>query len=252
VPALLAGARAAAEGGCGEIVLTGIDLGAWRDGELRLPGLVTRLAGLPGLARLRLSSLEPRHLDARLLEALAHARVARHLHVPLQSGDDGVLAAMARPYTVDGYLARVVAARERLPGLLLSTDVIVGYPTEDETAFARTLALIDEDVFGRVHVFAYSPREGTPAAALSPLPAPVVKERMGRALAAAQAAASRARRAALGVPAEVLVEDERDGLLRGYSSQYIRYHVAGDAAPGTIVRAVAECEHRDGVRGRIE
>ena len=86
-------------GGCGEVVLSGIDLGAWRDGELRLPDLVSRAGRAAGLARLRLSSLEPRHLDDALAAALAHPPVARHLHVPLQSADDGVLAAMRRPYT---------------------------------------------------------------------------------------------------------------------------------------------------------
>ena len=123
---------------------------------------------------------------------------------------------------------------------MLSTDVIVGFPTEDDAAFARTLEALESGLFGRAHVFAYSARPGTAAAELPPLPAAVVKERMGRALAAAEAAALAARRAALGRAAEVLVEERRDGLWRGYSSEYIRYSLRGDARRGDLVRAVAD------------
>lgn len=247
----LAAARSGLARGCGEIVLSGIDLGAWRDGELRLPDLVLALADLPGLARLRLSSLEPRHLDERLLEALAHPRVARHLHVPLQSADDAVLAAMRRPSTFAQYSSAAARMQARLGDCMLSTDVIVGFPAEDDAAFGRTLAALESGLFGRAHVFAYSSRPGTAAAELPPLPAALVKERMGRALAAAEAAARSARRAALGRLAEVLVEERRDGLWRGYSSEYIRYYFDGSASPGTLVRAVACEEHEDGVKGRI-
>lgn len=247
----LAAARSGLARGCGEIVLSGIDLGAWRDGELRLPDLVLALADLPDLARLRLSSLEPRHLDERLLEALAHPRVARHLHVPLQSADDAVLAAMRRPSTFAQYSSAAARMQARLGDCMLSTDVIVGFPAEDDAAFGRTLAALESGLFGRAHVFAYSSRPGTAAAELPPLPAALVKERMGRALAAAEAAARSARRAALGRLAEVLVEERRDGLWRGYSSEYIRYYLDGAASPGTLVRAVACEEHEDGVKGRI-
>ena len=247
----LAAARGGLARGCGEIVLSGIDLGAWRDEGLRLPDLVLALAELPGLARLRLSSLEPRHLDERLLEALAHPRVARHLHVPLQSADDAVLAAMRRPSTFAQYSSAAARMQARLGDCMLSTDVIVGFPGEDDAAFGRTLEALESGLFGRVHVFAYSPRPGTVAAELPPLPAALVKQRMGRALAAAEAAARSARRTALGRLAEVLVEERRDGLWRGYSSQYIRYYLEGAASPGTLVRAVAGEEHDDGVKGRI-
>ena len=247
----LAAARAGIARDCGEVVLSGIDLGAWRDGGLRLPDLVLALADLPGLARLRLSSLEPRHLDEALLGALAHPRVARHLHVPLQSADDAVLDAMRRPYSFARYASAAARMQARLGDCMLSTDVIVGFPAEDEAAFGRTLAALESGLFGRVHVFAYSPRPGTAAAELPPLPAALVKERMGRALAAAEAAARSARRAALGRTAEVLVEERRDGWWRGYSSQYMRYYLDGAASPGTLVRAVA-CEvHDDGVKGHI-
>ncbi len=232
-------------------MLSGIDLGAWRDGDARLPELVAAIAELDGLRRVRLSSVEPRHVDARLLQTLEHPRVARHLHVPLQSADDGVLRAMNRPYTFDGYL-RVVEGLRRVAGDgMLSTDVIVGYPTEDEAAFARTLETLQSGLFGRAHVFAYSPRPGTAAAELPQLPAAVVRERMGRALAAAEAAALAARRATLGREAEVLVEERRDGLWRGYSSEYVRFSLRGAARRGELVRVVADETTADGVTGRV-
>jgi threonylcarbamoyladenosine tRNA methylthiotransferase MtaB len=245
------------------VVLSGIDLGAWRDDEAtptgaagpggaRLPELVAAVAELDGLRRVRLSSVEPRHVTPALVERLAHSRVARHLHVPLQSADDGVLRAMKRPYTFERYLRSVGALRDVLGGAMLSTDVIVGFPTEDEAAFAHTLEALESGLFGRVHVFAYSARPGTAAAELPPLPAAVVKERMGRALAAAGAAALAARRAALGREAQVLVEERRDGLWRGYSSEYIRYVLRGPARRGELVTAVADELAGDGVAGEIK
>ena len=248
-------ARAALRAGCGEIVLSGIDVGAYRDpgsGEA-LGALVARLARLPGLARLRLSSIEPGHLTAELVEALAEPLVARHLHVPLQSADDGVLRAMSRPYTWPQYREMVETARRRLPGLALSTDLIVGFPTEDDEAFARSLAAVGPGggLFGRVHVFSYSPRAGTPAAALAPLPVATVKARALLAREAAAAALRAAAAASLGAPAKVLVEEYRDGSWRGYSATYVRYYLQGDAARGRMVDAVAEAVYRDGVQGRI-
>jgi len=249
----VAAAKAAVAGGCGEVVLSGIDLGAWRDParEAGLAELIEALVTVPGLARLRLSSLEPGALDGRLVRALSDPLVARHLHVPLQSADDGVLAAMARPYDWAVYRAALERVRAAVPDCAFSTDLMVGYPAEGEAAFARSLAAVESGLFGRVHVFAFSPRPGTPAAALTPLPAAVVRSRRAAALAAAAAAARAAARAALGRPVDVLVEERRDGRWRGYSSQYVRYHLSGDAAPGRMVRAVADEVCGDAVAGRV-
>ncbi|HMK93149.1 MAG TPA: radical SAM protein, partial [Thermoleophilia bacterium] len=254
----LAQARAALAAGRTELVVSGIDVGAWRDPDTGagLADMLARLAELPGLARLRLSSLEPRHLTPRLLDALAHPLVARHLHVPLQSADDAVLSAMGRPYTWTDYLRATEAARERLTRLALTTDVIIGFPGEDESAFERTLAAIsvdDEDGgrFSRVHVFAYSARAGTAAAALAPPPPSVVKRRAARAREAAAGALRAAAAASRGVPAEVLVEEYRDGFWRGYSSTYVRYYLEGEARRGQLVTAVGDEPCRDGLKGRI-
>jgi threonylcarbamoyladenosine tRNA methylthiotransferase MtaB len=252
--AALERAGAALAGGCGEVVVSGIDVGAYRDPASGddLAALVRRLVALPGLQRLRLSSIEPGHLSDALLDALADERVARHLHVPLQSADDGVLGAMGRPYTRRDYDAAIARARRRLPGVALSTDLIAGYPAEDEAAFARSLAAAGPaGPFSRVHVFGYSARSGTPAAALAPLAPATVKERVRRARAAAAGAQGAANAAPRRLAVEVLVEECRDGYARGYSSTYVRYYLSGTAARGRLVRAVGDEPYRDGLRGRI-
>jgi len=207
-------------------VLSGIDLGAYRDPAAAGAG--------PGAG-----ASDPAE------------RRARHLHVPLQSGDDGVLAVMRRRYTIAQYLETVGRVRSRLGEAMLSTDVIVGFPGEDDTAFERTMALLRGDLFGRVHVFAFSARPGTGAAELPQLPPAVVRARAVAAGEAARAAQRRAAEAALGRCAEVLVEERRDGLWRGYSSQYVRYALTGRARPGELVEAVAGELRDDGVGGRI-
>jgi threonylcarbamoyladenosine tRNA methylthiotransferase MtaB len=249
-------------------VLTGVDVGAYRDetSGADLADVVAALSALPGL-RLRLSSLEPGHLTPRLLGALAHERVARHLHLPLQSADDRVLAAMARPYSFTDYRDAIARARVALGDVAVTTDVIVGFPAEDEAAFARTLAAIGgggvsagvggEDgssaggPFERVHVFSYSRRPGTPAETLGELTSVVVKERMGRALDVARDVQRAAHLRRLGRPAEVLLEERRDGLWRGYGSHYVRYYLEGEGARGDLVRAVGDEAFADGLRGRI-
>jgi threonylcarbamoyladenosine tRNA methylthiotransferase MtaB len=260
-----AAGRAAAQAlqsGCGEVVVSGVNLGLYagesgsggaapRPGTaasgreaptagmapVDLAGLVERLLELPGLGRLRLSSLEPQHVGDRLLTALANPLVARHLHLPLQSADDGVLADMARPYTFAGYLDKLAMVRAALPGVMVSTDVIVGFPSESRQAFERTLAAIGETagLFGRVHVFTFSPRPGTPAAALTPLPAAELRRRRAAALTAARGAQAAAARRLVGRRLDVLVEDRREALWRGYSSEYVRCRVQGAARRGTIV-----------------
>lgn len=252
LPDAVSHAAAAVEAGCGEVVLSGIDLSAYRDpvSGAGLADLVGALAAVPGLARLRLSSLEPRALDERLIGALQHPLVARHLHVPLQSADDGVLRAMGRPYGWRAYREALERVRERLADCAFSTDLMVGFPAEDEAAFGRSLAALEEGLFDRVHVFAYSPRPGTEAAKLAPLPVGEVRRRRAAALAAAANAARAAAGRALGREADVLVEEQREGLWKGYSSQYVKYYLSGAGGRGRIVRAVADEVYGDGVKGR--
>jgi threonylcarbamoyladenosine tRNA methylthiotransferase MtaB len=250
----VAAARVGLAAGCGEIVLSGINLGLYRDPDgADLAALVGALVELPELQRLRLSSLEPAHLQEPLLRSLAHPKVARHLHVPLQSADDGVLAAMNRPYDFAGYRERLAVARSVLGDVMVSTDVIVGFPAETEAAFARTLAAIGPQtgLFGRVHVFPYSRRPGTAAAELPAVPVADVRRRRAAALEAAAAARLAAASAEVGTEAEVLVEDRVGGLWRGYTSKYTRCYLSGDARPGTLVSVAVQQIFEDGVRGVV-
>src|SRR5919108_3088013 len=173
--AVLAEIRRRVEQGHREVVLTGINLGCYRDraAGFDLPRLLRAAGAIAGLERLRLSSLEVNHLSDELLAAMRETPVVSpHLHVPLQSGDDGVLRTMGRRYTVSTYLRRVAKAA----GFNLTTDVIVGFPSEDKRAFERTLRVVESAGITKVHVFPYSPRPGTGTAAEDPVPPAIKKE----------------------------------------------------------------------------
>ncbi len=220
-----------------EVVLTGINLGCFRDraAGMRLPDLLARAAGVDGIDRVRLSSIEVNHVSDALLGAMAHPGVARHLHVPMQSGDDGVLAAMRRRYTATAFLRAMGRARERVPGVNLTTDIIVGHPAEDDAAFERTLAAVRAAGFTRVHVFPYSPRPGTADEASDPVPAAVKAERSRRLRELGERQARAHRRALRGTRQLVLVETEAG---RGYADDYTPLVVPG-GRPGTMVEVVA-------------
>lgn len=160
-------AREAAALGAGEVVLAGINLGRYDFDGLGLDSLLARLldAGLD--CRIRLSSVEPDNLDAATVERIAAAegRICRHLHLPLQSGSSKVLREMGRRYAAEDFLALVRSLRERMPSVSVSTDVIAGFPGETDADFEETMALCRECGFSKMHVFPYSEREGTPAAA---------------------------------------------------------------------------------------
>src|SRR5262245_54783360 len=159
-----------------EIVLTGVNLGCFRDraAGYTLARLVREVGAVPGLERLRLSSIEVNHVDTELVAALRETpTVSPHLHVPLQSGDDRVLRAMGRRYTVAQFSRRLAP----LEGLNLTTDVIVGFPAEDDAAFERTLAVVERLGVTKAHVFPYSPRPGTRTADDDVVPPDVKRER---------------------------------------------------------------------------
>jgi len=167
VQEVVARARVLVQGGAGEVVLTGVNLGRYESNGLRLPELVSAVAAA-GVPRLRLSSIEPQDVSQGLLAVLSRTPAAcPHLHVPLQSGSDAVLARMGRLYTPDQYESCIGAARSAVPGLVVTTDVMAGFPGESEADAATTREFCARIGFSRLHVFRYSPRPGTPAAAMS-------------------------------------------------------------------------------------
>jgi threonylcarbamoyladenosine tRNA methylthiotransferase MtaB len=230
-----------------EVVLTGINLGCFRDrgGGYKLARLVREVGSTPGLRRLRLSSIEVNHVDAELVDALRETPVvSRHLHVPLQSGDDGVLRAMGRRYNAATYLRRL----ERLAGFNLTGDVIVGFPGEHEQAFRNTLRVVEEAGLTKVHVFPYSPRPGTVTAAADTVPPAVKKERSARLRAVSQAACERRWRTKLGREDVVLID--RPG--RGYGDDYSPWLIDGGPAPiGELVCARARAVTEEGILGVV-
>jgi threonylcarbamoyladenosine tRNA methylthiotransferase MtaB len=225
-----------------EVVLTGINLGCYRDraAGLDLARLLRTAGETPGLARLRLSSIEVNHVTPELVDAMRSTpAVSPHLHVPLQSGDDGVLRAMGRRYRAETFLRRVAHAE----GFNLTTDAIVGFPDEDEAAFAATLRTVEAAGITKVHVFPYSPRPGTRTAQADPVPPEVKKERSAR-LRQASDQACRARWAAR-VGSEETVLVDRPG--RGYGDDYTPWLVG--AQVGELVRVRGERVTQEGIVG---
>ena len=220
-----------------EIVLTGINLGCYRDREAgcSLAELVRAAGAVPGLARLRLSSIEVNHVNAELVAALREtSNVARHLHVPLQSGHDRILRAMGRRYDSATFLRRIAP----LADFNLTTDVIVGFPGEDEPAFRRTLQVVAQAGITKVHVFPYSPRPGTATAAADTVPAAVKKERSERLREQSRVASLERWRSKLGREDLVLVD--RPG--RGYGDDYSPWFLRGEVGELVSVRGRAVTE----------
>jgi threonylcarbamoyladenosine tRNA methylthiotransferase MtaB len=235
--AVLREARRRIEQGHREIVLTGINLGCFRDrtAGYTLSRLVREVAAMPGLTRLRLSSIEINHVDDDLIAALLDTpNVAKHLHVPLQSGYDGVLRAMGRRYSAATYLKRL----EPLEGFNLTADVIVGFPAEVGRAFENTLRVVRAAGLTKVHVFPYSPRPGTRTQSDDPVSPAAKKERSARLREHSRSACLDHWRAKLGSEDTVLVD--RPG--RGYGDDYSPWVVTGEVGEVVRVRAASITE----------
>ena len=253
LPADAATARVAQAVAAGrrEVVLTGVDLTAWGGdlpGHPRLGELcATILDAVPGLARLRLSSVDPAELDDGIFSLLRHeSRFVPFLHLSVQAGDDLILKRMKRRHSRAQVLDTVARARAARPDIAFAADLIAGFPTESEDAFANTLALVDEATLSNAHVFAYSPRPGTPAARMRPLPEATVRQRAQILRTAVAATRSRYLAGRIGEAAEVLVEKSgRDGL----DAQGIRVRLDGLHPRGALVRARIVGHEANGLTG---
>jgi threonylcarbamoyladenosine tRNA methylthiotransferase MtaB len=255
-----------ARGGFREVVLTGVHLGSYgKDlapsagpgesneaaasagpgSEAGLAGLLRSIAGLPGLERIRLSSVEPTDFTDRLIETMAdpQIKIAPHVHVPLQSGDDAVLKRMARPYDSARYAALIERIAARLPRCGIGADVMVGFPGEDGRAFRNTYDLIDALPITYLHVFSYSPRPGTPAAEMDGQVEPEAKKERSRIL--RQLGREKSldfRRSLLGKRLRVLALASRSGGRQtGLSGNYVKTYFSQPVEPNTIL----ECEALD-------
>lgn len=229
------------ESGVPEIVLTGVNLGRYRDDGRDLADVV-RTVTQAGVSRLRLSSIEPPDLTPRLLEALSQSpAVCAHLHVPLQSGSNPVLQAMGRKYSTSEYADAIARARDALPGLTVTTDIIAGYPGETDADHARTLEFAQEIVFSKLHVFRYSQREGTPAAALPQVSPEVRAQRAGELRELGSRLRSDYVASRLGSRAEVLIERVNSHHAEGTTRDYLRVRTSPQGLrPGDIVSICLE------------
>ncbi|NLW10325.1 MAG: tRNA (N(6)-L-threonylcarbamoyladenosine(37)-C(2))-methylthiotransferase MtaB [Firmicutes bacterium] len=244
-PMVLAELRRFFDLGFKEVVLVGIHLGHYgRDRGWNLAGLLRMIvqemaeAFRGGSFRLRLGSLEPVDITAEFMEVFFKAGfLCPHLHIPLQSGSRSVLARMNRPYTPEEYARLLADLRRHLPDLAVSTDLMVGFPGESEEEFQETLDFLEKQEFSRVHVFPFSPREGTRAAEMpGHLPRRVIEERKKAALAVAGRVAAGYRQGLLGKTEEVLVEEETaPGCWEGLSGRYLRVRLEGSFTGGTFV-----------------
>ncbi len=236
--------REAAQCGAKEIVLTGIDISSYRDGDCDLSGLLRKLGELP--VRIRLGSLEAGVVtDGFLLAAREAGNVMPHFHLSMQSGSTAVLRAMNRKYTREEYLGCCGRVRKYFPDAAITTDIIVGFPAETEEDFESSLSAVREAGFARVHCFPFSSRPGTAAAKLQDLPAAVKRERMGRMAEEAKRAESAYISRFIGRELTVLFEEEG-----GYSENYIRVYAEG-AREGALCRVRVTQPERDGVRAEI-
>lgn len=232
---VLSGVRKAVSTGAKEVVLLGQTVNGWKDGDLDFADLLRSAAGVEGVERVRFMSPHPALLDERTARAMAEVpRICPHLHLPVQSGSDRVLAAMKRGYTRAEYLRRVEAVRRLVPDLELTTDALTGFPGETEEDFRRTLSLLEEAGVCGAYCFKFSPREGTPAAAMEgAVPKAVVQERLARLLSTAERLARERLSAWRGRTVEVLLETP----VQGRTPQFLAARLDRPGTPGDIVRA---------------
>lgn len=230
-----------AAGGYREIVLTGVNVGQYRQGETDLVELIAQLEAVEGLERIRISSIEPTTITNALIDKMASSsKLCPYLHIPLQSGDDTVLSTMNRPYNVEEFTRLTRRAIIRIPHLGLGTDLMVGFPGETEEAFEHTLSIARELPFSYLHVFTYSQRSGTAAAKLpDQVPIEVARQR-----AKILAELSRFKRLAfaeryIGSTVSVLFESgELDGYRMGMTPNFLKVGVPSSIDLANCLKAV--------------
>jgi tRNA-2-methylthio-N6-dimethylallyladenosine synthase len=220
--------------GIGEVTLLGQTVNSYQDGRNDFADLLHATGSVAGVRRLRFTSPHPNDFSDRLIDAMAHVpQLCEHVHLPMQSGSNAVLRRMLRRYTRQQYLACVGQLRQAIPGLGLTTDIIVGFPGETDEDFEETLSAVREVGFDDAYTFKFSPREGTPAVRLPPhltIPDEVATDRLERLIAAVRSGAQGRNVALLGARREVLIEKvaRRGTLLQGRTRDFKTVLIPGD------------------------
>jgi tRNA-2-methylthio-N6-dimethylallyladenosine synthase len=232
-------ARALVEAGAREIVLLGQNVNAWADDTRGLADLIRALAKIDGLERIRYTTSHPTDMTDELIAA--HGEVDKlmpYLHLPVQAGSNRILKAMNRSHTVETYLATIEKMRSARADIALSGDFIVGFPGETEEDFEATLRIVDEVRYASAYSFKYSPRPGTPAAAMEDqIPREIMDERLQRLQERINAHQLAFNKAKVGVYTQVLIErrGKHEGQMIGRSPWLQSVHVDTDAQPGDII-----------------
>lgn len=233
-----------------EIVLNGINISSYRDGNSGLSGLIRALKDVD--KRIRLGSLECNIITDELLDGLRELKdFAPQFHLSLQSGSDEVLRAMNRRYTRADYLEKCAKIYSFFPDAAITTDIIAGFATETERDFCDSLSIIEEARFARVHAFAFSPREGTVAYRLPDLPAEVKNSRLHRLLSAAKDCAESYVSSRIGATYDFIAEEYSEGYTCGYTGNYIRIYAEGKAEIGKKHSVILKEKYKDGAIARL-
>jgi len=243
-------ARELAAHGYRELVLTGVNIGRYAYRGVELVDLLQELEAIPEVTRIRISSIEPTTLPNTLLEHMAASpKLCHYLHLPLQSGDDGILQAMNRRYALREYEELVERAIALMPDLGLGTDLMVGFPGEDEQAFANTMRIAGRLPFAYFHVFSYSSRPGTAAARLEPLvPAAVIRQRSKALAELSRTKALAFYQRQIGRTVSVLFEQgERNGFRTGTTANFTRVAAPADAVAAGSIHQVTITGIMDGL-----
>lgn len=226
--------RDLADDGVVEVMLLGQNVNSYGknlEHPMTFAQLLSEIVKIDKIKRVRFMTSHPKDLSDELISVMASSeKICRHLHLPLQSGSDRILAAMNRHYTKAGYLALVDKIKTSIPDISLTTDIIVGFPGETNEDFEETMDVVRKVSFDSAFTFIYSPREGTPAAKLEAVPQDIVKSRFDRLLAAVNESASKVCGKDIGKVCEVLVEEideKEDGMLTGRLSNNIMVHFPG-------------------------
>lgn len=241
-----------ADAGYKDITLLGQNVNSY-DGGISFPELLRRASGIDGDFLLRFMTSHPKDASKELVDVMASSpKIARHFHLPVQSGSTRVLNAMNRRYTREQYLEKARYIKEKIPDAALTTDIICGFPGETEEEFLQSLEFIRRCGFAHMHIFPYSRREGTPAAAMpEQVPKAVKEERARRAAAVAKELREAFDTAMLGTVQEVLFEQIEDGLFTGHAPNGVKVYAAGEGLHNRLLRVRIEGLREDGVFGAL-
>ena len=245
-------AKALAEEGFKEIIVTGIEIASWGvdlPEKPKLETLITALCEAVPQLRVRLGSLEPRIITKEFCESLAKLpNLCPQFHLSMQSGCDSVLERMKRKYDTARYLESVELLYRYFPGCAVTTDMIVAFPGETEEEFEESLAFIQKCRFADMHIFPYSRRPGTPADKMpGQLPNAVKEDRSRRAIAVAEKMRDAYLQAMIGTRQEVLFEEAQDGLFTGHTPNYVKIYMKGQGLHNQIRQVIVEKIHKEGL-----